>query len=53
MIGTFIQIIHIFSTDIEMEIEIKKSEALVLKRGKVIRCNEIKLSDVKIIKKVN
>ena len=35
---TLVRIVHFFSTDIEMEVGMKKCGILTIKRGKVVRC---------------
>ena len=43
---------HTFSTDIGMEFGLKKCGILTLKRGKVARCEGIKLPDIEVLKEV-
>ncbi|XP_047488218.1 uncharacterized protein LOC125038695 [Penaeus chinensis] len=51
-IDSLIQTTHIFSNDIGMEFGIKKCGVLVLKRGKIVRCEGIELPNDEIIKEV-
>ena len=51
-IESLIQTTHIFSTDIGMEFGIKKCGVLILKRGKIVRCDGIELPNVELIKEV-
>ena len=43
---------HTFSTDIGMEFGLEKCGILTLKRGKVARCEGIKLPDGEVLKEV-
>ena len=45
-------IVHNFSTDIGMELGIKKCGILTMKRGKVVRCEGIKLPNCEVMKDV-
>ncbi len=47
-----IQTTHIFSTDIGMEFGIKKCGVLILKSGKIVRCDGIELPNDELIKEV-
>ena len=38
---TLVRIVHFFSTDIEMEVGMKKCGIITIKRGKVVRCEGI------------
>ena len=51
-IDSLTQTTHIFSTDIGMEFGIKKCGVLALKRGKIVRCEDIELPNDEIIKEV-
>ena len=51
-IDSLIQTTHIFSTDIGMEFGIRKCGVLVLKRGKIVRCEGIELPNDEMIKEV-
>ena len=51
-IESLIQTTHIFSTDIGMEFGIKKCGVLILKRGKIVRCDGIELPTDELIKEV-
>ena len=51
-IDSLIQTTHSFSTDIGMEFGIRKCGVLVLKRGKIVRCEGIELPNDEIIKEV-
>lgn len=51
-IDSLIQTTNIFSTDIGMEFGIKKCGVLVLKRGKIIKCDGIELPSNEVIKQV-
>jgi hypothetical protein len=51
-IESLIQTTHIFSTDIGMEFGIKKCGVLILKRGKIVRCDGIELPNDELIKEV-
>ena len=44
--------IHGFSTDIGMEFGMKKCRILTMKRGKVVRCEGIKLPNCEVMKEV-
>ena len=43
---------HLFSTDIGMEFGMKKCRVLTMKKGKVARCEGIKLPNSKVMKEV-
>ena len=49
---TLVRTVHIFSTDIGMEFGLKKCGILVMKRGKVVRCEGITLPNGEIMKEV-
>ena len=51
-IDSLIQTTHIFSTDIGMEFGIKKCGVLILKRGKIVKCDGIELPNNDVIKEV-
>ncbi len=51
-IESLIQTTHMFSTDIGMEFGIKKCGVLILKRGKIVRCDGIELPNDELIKEV-
>ena len=51
-IDSLIQTTHIFSTDIGMEFRIKKCGVLILKRGKIVKCDGIELPNNDVIKEV-
>ena len=44
--------VHVFSTDIGMEFGMKKCGILTMKRGKVVRCEEIMLPNNEVMKEV-
>ena len=44
--------VHVFSTDIGMEFGMKKCGTLTINRGKVVRCEGIKLPNSNIMKEV-
>ena len=44
--------VHVFSTDIGMEFEIKKCGILTMKRGKIVKSEGIKLSNGKVMMQV-
>ena len=43
--NTLVRAVNVFSTDFGMEFRMKKYGILIMKRGKVVRCEEIKLPD--------
>ena len=49
---TLARIVHVFSTDIGMEFEMNKCGVLTMKRGKVVRCEGIKLPNSEVMKVV-
>ena len=49
---TFVRAVHVFSTDIGMEFGMKKCGILTMKRGKVARCEGIKLPNSEEMKEV-
>ena len=49
-LDSFVQTIHIFSKDIEMEFGIEKSAKLVIEKGKIVKSVGIELPDGKVIK---
>ena len=49
---TLVRTVYVFSTYIGMEFGIKKYEILTMKRGKVVRCDGIKLPNSEVMKKV-
>ena len=51
-IDSLVNTAHIFSTDIGLELGLKKCGVLVLKRGKVVRCEGIKLRDRQVMNEV-
>ncbi len=51
-IESLIQTTHIFSTDIGMGFGIEKCGVLILKRGKIVRCDGIELPNDELIKEV-
>ena len=52
-IDSLVRTVHPFSTDIRIEFSIKKCAVLILKRGKVVGCDGIILSDNKIMKQMD
>ena len=44
--------VHVFCTDIRMGFRMKKCEILTMKRGKVVRCERIKLPNSEVMKEV-
>ena len=44
--------IHGFNTDVGMEFGMKKCRILTMKRGKVVRCEGIKLPNCEVMKEV-
>ena len=51
-IDTLVRPVHVFSTDIGMEFGMKKCGILTMKRGKVVRCERIKLPNSEVMKEV-
>ena len=49
---TLVKTVHIFSTDIGMEFGTKKCGILTMKRGKVVRCEGVKLPNCEVMKEV-
>ena len=49
---TLVRTTHGFSTDIGMEFGMKKCRILTRKRGKVVRCEGIKLPNCEVMKEV-
>ena len=49
---TLVKTVHVFSTDIGMEFGTKKCGILTMKRGKVVRCEGIKLPNCEVMKEV-
>ena len=49
---TLVRTVHVFSTDIGMKFGMKKSGILTMKRGKVVRCEGIKLPNCEVMKEV-
>ena len=49
---TLVRTVYVFSTDIGMEIEIKKCGILTMKRGKIVKSEGIKLPDGEVMKQV-
>ena len=47
-----VRTVHVFSTDIGMEFGMKKCGILTMKRGKVARCEGIKLPNSEVMKEV-
>ena len=47
-----VRTVHVFSTDIGMEFGMKKYRILTMKRGKVVRCEGIKLPNYEVMKEV-
>ena len=50
--NTLVRTMHVFSTDIGMEFGIKKCGILTMKRGKIVKSEGIKLTDVDVMKQV-
>ena len=50
--STLVRTVYMFSTDIGMEFGIKKCGILTMKRGKIIKSEEIKLPDGEVMKQV-
>ena len=51
-IDSLIQTVHLFSKDINMEFGLKKCGILVLKRGKIDKCDGVTLPDGQIMKEI-
>ena len=51
-IDTLLRTVHVFSSDIGMELGMKKIGILTMKRGKVVRCQGIKLPSGDVMKAV-
>ena len=51
-IDILVRTVHIFSTDIGMEFGMKKCGILTMKRGKVVKCDGIKLPNNEVMKEV-
>ena len=49
---TPVRTVHVFSTDIGMKFGMKKCGNLTMKRGKVVRCEGIKLPNCEVMKEV-
>ena len=49
---TLVRTVHVFSTDIGIEFGMKKCGILTMKRGKVVRCEGIKLPNCEVMKEV-
>ena len=49
---TLVRTVLVFSTDIGMEFGVKKCGILTMKRGKVVRCEGIKLPNCEVKKEV-
>ena len=49
---TLVRAVNVFSTDIGMEFEMKIFGILTMKRGKVARCERIKLPNCEVMKEV-
>ena len=47
-----VRAVYVFSTDIGMEFGMKKCGNLTMRRGKVVRCKGIKLSNGEVMKEV-
>ena len=50
--NTLVRTVHVFSTDIGMEFEIKKRGILTVKKGKIVKSEGIKLADGEVMKQV-
>ena len=50
--NTLVRTMNVFSTDIGMEFGIKKCGILTMKRGKIVKSEGIKLTDVDVMKQV-
>ena len=51
-VNTLVRTVHIFITDIGVQFEMKKCGLFTMKRGKVVRCEEIKLPNCEVTKEV-
>ena len=51
-IDTLVVTVHVFSTDIGMEFGMKKCGTLTIKKGKVLRCEGMKLPNSEVMKEV-
>ena len=51
-IDSWVRTVHIFSKGIGMEFGIKKCAVLVMKKGKIVKCNGIQLPDSEGIKSI-
>ena len=49
---TIVRTVHVFSTDTGMAFGMKKCGILIIQRGKVVRCEGIKLPNCEVIKEV-
>ena len=49
-VDTLINTVRVFSSDIAMEFGISKCAVLVMKRGKVSKCEGIRISDAQVIR---
>ena len=49
---TLVKTVHVFSIDIEMKFGMKNCGFLTMKRRKVVRCEEIKLPNSEVMKKI-
>ena len=49
---TLVRTVHVFSTDIVMEFGMKKCGILTMKRGKVVRCEGIKLPNSEVTEEI-
>ena len=49
---TLVRTVHVFSTDIVMEFGMKKCGILTMKRGKIVRCEGIKLPNSEVMEEV-
>ena len=50
--NTLVRTVSVFSTDIGMEFGIKKCGVLIMKRGKIVKSEGIKLSDGEVMKQI-
>ena len=50
--NTLVRNVSAFSTNISMEFGIKKCGIIAMKRGKIVKCEVIKLSDGEVMKQV-
>ena len=51
-IDSLVHTVHLFSKDINMELGLKKCSVLVLKRGKVDKCDGVILPDGQMVKEI-